>query len=107
VIVEQRRYTLVPGGATPYLRQWHETGRPVQVRHLGDPVGVFTVEIGILNTLVFLWQYSGPEDRDRRRRRLADDPEFARFRRGVRELVVSQHSEILSPAPAPAREEET
>jgi hypothetical protein len=107
VIVEHRRYTLVPGGAVPYLQRWHETGRPVQVRHLGEPVGVFTVEVGVLNTLVFLWRFTGPDDRDRRRRRLAGDPQFARFRRSVRELVVSQHNEILSPAAAPAVDEET
>ena len=87
MIVEQRRYTLVPGGAVRYLRQWNETGRPVQVRHLGEPVGVFTIEIRALNTLVFLWRYSGLDDRDHRRRRLADDPEFADFRRSVRDLL--------------------
>lgn len=107
MIVEQRRYTLVPGGVVRYLERWHEAGRPAQVRHLGEPAGVFTVEVGVLNTLVFLWRFTGPEDRDRRRRLLADDPEFARFRRTVRELVVSQHNEILSPATAPAADEET
>jgi hypothetical protein len=107
MIVEQRRYTLVPGGAVPYLERWHETGRPAQVRHLGEPAGVYTVEIGALNTLVFLWRFADLPDRESRRRRLAGDPAFARFRRTVRELVVSQHTEILNPAPAPAPREET
>jgi hypothetical protein len=97
VIVEQRRYSLVPGGAAPYLRAWHETGRVPQVRHLGEPLGVYVVEVGVLNTLVYLWQYDDAADRDRRRAALAADEEFAVFRRSVRDLMVAQHTEILTP----------
>jgi hypothetical protein len=97
VIVEQRRYTLVPGGAVPYLRAWNASGRAAQVRHLGEPLGVYTVEVGALNTLVYLWQYDDAVDRERRRAALAADPEFAEFRRSVRELMTAQHTEILSP----------
>jgi hypothetical protein len=97
MIVEQRRYTLVPGGAVHYLRQWHDSGRAAQVRHLGEPLGVYSVEVGALNTLVYLWQYDDEADRDRRRAALAADQEFAEFRRSVRDLMVAQHTEILSP----------
>jgi hypothetical protein len=97
VIVEQRRYGLVPGGAARYLRAWHEHGRAVQIRHLGEPLAVLTVDVGDLNTLVFLWQFLDAADRQRRRAGLAADEEFAGFRRSVRDLMVSQHSEILLP----------
>ena len=98
MIVEQRRYALVPGGAARYLEAWWIQGRNAQVRHLGDPLGVFTVETGQLNTVVFLWEYADAGDRETRRAALAADPDFAEFRRTVRELMVGQHSEILVPS---------
>ncbi len=97
MIVEQRRYSLVPGGAVAYLRTWHASGRGPQVRHLGEPLGVYVVEVGALNTLVYLWAYDDASDRERRRAALAADEEFAQFRRSVRELMVAQHTEILLP----------
>jgi hypothetical protein len=63
-------------------------------------MGVFTVETGQLNTVVFLWQYVDAGDRETRRAALASDPDFAEFRRTVRELVVGQHNEILVPPPS-------
>ena len=71
------------------------------MRHLGEPLGVYTVEVGELNTLVYLWQYDDPADRGRRRAALAADREFAEFRRSVRDLLTSQHTEILSPQATP------
>jgi hypothetical protein len=97
VIVEERNYVLVPGGVPRYLDQWHRTGRAPQVRHLGAPLGVYTVEIGELNTLVYLWQYEDFTDRAQRRGHLAEDPDFAVFRSKVRDLLVSQASRILLP----------
>jgi hypothetical protein len=98
VIVEERNYVLVPGGVPRYLDQWHRIGRTPQVRHLGEPLGVYTVEIGELNTLVYLWQYDDFTDRAKRRQSLAEDPDFAAFRGKVRDVLISQASRILLPA---------
>lgn len=95
MIVEERNYVLAPGGALVYLDHWHRTGRAPQVRHLGEPLGVYTVEIGELNTLVYHWRYDDFTDRANRRQRLAKDPDFAVFRSKVRSLLVSQASRIL------------
>jgi hypothetical protein len=81
----------------PYLRAWNASGRGPQARHLGEPLGVYVVEVGALNTLVYLWQYDDAADRARRRAALSADEEFAAFRRSVRELMVAQHTEILIP----------
>jgi hypothetical protein len=97
MIVEQRRYSLVPGGPAAYLRAWKASGRGPQVRHLGEPLGVYVVEVGALNTLVYLWRFDDAADRERRRAALAADEEFAEFRRSVRELMVAQHTELLVP----------
>jgi hypothetical protein len=52
----------------PYLRAWNASGRGPQARHLGEPLGVYVVEVGALNTLVYLWQYDDAADRARGRR---------------------------------------
>ena len=99
MIVEERDYGLRPGGIHEYMRLWHQCGREPQIRHLGDPLGVYQVEIGPLNTLVYLWRFTSWEDRARRRAALMSDPRFAEFRGQVRGLLLSQRNRILTPAP--------
>lgn len=101
MIVEERNYLLVPGGARRYLDAWYRLGRGPQVAHLGEPLGVYTVEVGDLNTLVYLWGFTGQADRAKRRAALADDPGFAVFRGEVRSLLVTQTNRILVPAAPP------
>lgn len=101
MIVEERDYLLVPGGTGRYLDTWHRLGREPQVRHLGEPLGVYTVEVGRLNTIVYLWGYTDLGDRSRRRGRLAADTEFALFRKEVRDLLVTQSSRVLVQATPP------
>ncbi|RNI22936.1 NIPSNAP family protein [Flexivirga caeni] len=95
MIVEQRDYRAVPGGAQRYLSAWYRSGRPAQVRHLGEPLGVYLTETGELNTLVYLWRYDDLADRGRRRAALVADEDFAAFRAEVRGLLVSQANRIL------------
>jgi hypothetical protein len=101
VIVEERVYTMIPGGVPRYLVAWNQYGREAQVDVLGSPLGVFTCDVGDLNTLTYLWQYASVADRADRRARLMDDPRFTAFRGEVRGLLVSQHNRILLPVPGP------
>jgi hypothetical protein len=98
MIVEEREYVLVAGGTARYLETWHRLGREPQVRLLGEPLGLYTVDIGLLNTVVYLWQFTDAGDRAHRREQLAADADFARFRKEVRELLVTQSSRLLVPA---------
>jgi hypothetical protein len=104
MIVEERVYTTIPGGVPRYLAAWHQYGREAQVELLGAPLGVFTCDVGDLNTLTYLWQYATVADRAERRARLMDDSRFAAFRGEVRGLLVSQRSRILLPVPPPTEE---
>lgn len=98
MIIEERNYLLMPGGVFRYLDVWQRLGREPQTRHLGSPLGVYTVEIGALNTLVYLWSFVDLADRTLRRDRLATDQDFAAFRAEVRGLLVGQSNRILTPA---------
>lgn len=107
MIVEERIYTMRPGGVPQYLTAWTAQGRGPQLRHLGQPLGVFTCEIGELNTLTYLWQYDSVDDRARRRAALSADVEFAAFRSTVRDLLIHQRTRLLTPVPVePVTEDE-
>lgn len=95
MFVEQRIYTLVPGGAGEYLRIYGECGRAAQERALGKMLGCFTTEVGPLNQLVYLWIFDSLEERARRRTALMADADFRAFRAKVRHLLVRQENLIL------------
>lgn len=96
MILEERRYTLVPGGVPQYLAQYVALGRESQERRLGQMVGCFQSEVGELNQLVFLWRYENVADRERRRAALMADEQFTEFRKSVRALLVRQKNCILN-----------
>ena len=95
MFVEQRTYTLVPGGVAEYLRLYAECGRAPQEHALGTMVGCFATEVGPLNQLVYLWAFDSLDDRARRRAVLMADPDFRTFRGKVRHLLVRQENQIL------------
>jgi len=99
MIVEERVYTMTPGGVHRYVELWNAHGREAHIQCLGTPLGVYTCEVGALNTLTYLWQYVSLEDRTSRRYRLQRDERFAEFRSKVRGLVVQQRNRILTPVP--------
>jgi hypothetical protein len=103
MILEERNYQMMPGGVPRYLDAWHRLGREPQFRHLGPALGVYTVEVGALNTLVYLWSFTDLADRAVRRGGLAADQDFAAFRAEVRGLMVSQANRILIRAETPGR----
>jgi len=103
MFVEQRTYSLVPGGAAEYIRTYEELGRGVQERILGGAMGYYTREIGELNQLVYFWSFTSLEERTRRRAQLAADAEFKVFRGKIRHLVLRQENSILVPAQTTAR----
>lgn len=95
MMMEMRTYTLVPGGSAEYLRIYNQSARALQTRILGNLAGLYRSETGELNQLVFLWAYESLDERASRRARLAEDAEFAAFRKSVRHLLVRQESRIL------------
>ena len=98
MFVEQRVYSLVPGGTAEYIRIYEESGRAVQERILGTMIGYYTREVGELNQLVYFWPFESMDERARRRAELAADADFKVFRGQIRHLVVKQENSILVPA---------
>lgn len=99
MIVDQRTYTLGVGMVREFLALYAAEGRAVQVEHLGEPVGYYVTEVGDVNQIVHLWQYTDMADRERRRAALEADPRWLAYRRkaGQAGHVVRQHTTLLKP----------
>ncbi|MEO5325246.1 NIPSNAP family protein [Mesorhizobium sp. CC13] len=101
MFVEIRTYRLKNGGIPEYLKVVGETGTTIQKKHLGNPVGYFSSEIGPINEIVHIWSFESLDDRQARRARLASDPEWQAFLPKIRDLIVTAGNKIMSPAAFP------
>lgn len=97
MIVDMRTYTVPVGLMREFLALYAAEGRATQVRHLGEPMGYFTTDVGELGQVVHLWRYEDSADRDRRRAALEADPDWHAYRAkaGARGLVTRQTNTLL------------
>lgn len=101
MLVDLRRYTIVPGRLKAYLGVYEEFGLPVQRRHLGDPAGYFISEVGTLNQVVHLWTYADFEERLARRAAMEADPQWVEYKKitAQGQYIEKQENQILLSAP--------
>lgn len=97
MIIDQRTYTIRIGAMREFLSLYAKEGLAVQTRHLGPPLGYCTTEVGDLNQVVHLWQYTDMADRERRRAALEADPQWLAYRSkaGALGQVVDQTNTLL------------
>jgi hypothetical protein len=97
MIVELRTYTFHPGKMPEFLRIYLAEGFEVQTRILGNLLGYYSTEAGMLNQLVHLWGYASFDDRLERRARLMQDGGWLRYLEKALPLIQIQESKILIP----------
>jgi hypothetical protein len=97
VIVEERIYRIRNGRMGRYLQLVREEGLAIQQPILGQLVGYFTTEIGVLSQVTHMWAYADLEDRRRRRQQLADDPRWQAFLPKLAENIEQAENRILLP----------
>jgi len=97
MIVDLRTYTIPVGLLGEFIALYAAEGLALQVRHLGEPLGFFTTEVGELGQVVHLWRYDDLADRERRRAALEADSGWLAYRSkaSARGLVVRQVNTIL------------
>jgi len=97
--VEERIYTLTPGGAAQYLKNYEEFGMKAQLRHLPHMLGYYFTEIGELNLIVHMWAYESLDQRDKCRAAMSADPEWQAYLPKNRPFMVGQQTRIMKCAP--------
>ncbi len=93
MIVDLRTYTMVPGRLGAWLKLYEAEGLPIHIRHLGQPIGIFTTDVGTVNQVVFFWGFESQADRERRRNALEADPDWVSYRQKSAEAGNVQHQE--------------
>lgn len=97
MIIDLRTYTVAPGKLKTYIDLYEREAYPVQIRHLGEPVGYFTTDVGNVNRIVHLWKYESHADRERKRAGMEADPQWIAWRKKSAELgyLVNQENVLL------------
>lgn len=99
--VEQRMYTAHPGKLPAWLKLYEEIGGPASARTVGPLIGMFTVEVGQVNRVVFLRGFDDIDDRERGLIAREADPEWARFRAETGKIgpLMLQENKFLKTVP--------
>lgn len=94
-IVDMRTYTIRPRGLPEYLKLFEEMALPVQLRHIGPPIGYYTSEIGALNQVVHLWGFDSLADMESRRAARNADADWPKYLAASAHLVLAQEDRII------------
>jgi hypothetical protein len=94
-IIDMRIYTIRPRGMPEYLKLFEEMALPIQLRHIGAPIGYYTSEIGALNQVVHLWGFDSLADMEARRAARNADPEWATYLAASAHLMLAQEDRII------------
>jgi hypothetical protein len=97
MILDERTYAIHPAHVKEYLALYVAEGMELQISHLGDLVGWFTTDAGVVNEVVHMWRYADMGDRERRRAAMDADPRWQVFRARTSGFVQSMRSRILRP----------
>ena len=97
MIIELRTYTFKPGLLPAFMALYEAEGVEVQKRVLGNMLGYYTTEIGMLNQVVHLWGYDSFEDRARRRAELSADAGWQGYLAKAMPMMETQESKLLLP----------
>ena len=97
MIVEQRTYDIVPGKLPLFTELYQNEGLAIQIGILGNLLGYYTSEFGVLNQVVHLWGYEDLMDRGTRRSALFANQQWLSYFAKVIPIVDRQYSVILSP----------
>ena len=101
MFLEQRIYTAHPGRLPLWLKLYGEIGGPASSRTLTPLIGMFTVEFGQINRVLFVRGFDDIDDRDAGLGRRDADPEWQRFIGETRKVdaLIAQEAKLLKTVP--------
>jgi hypothetical protein len=100
VLIDHRTYRILPGRVPAQLELYGKLGYPVQLRYMGEPLCYLVAESGALNTLVHAWVYENASDREQKRAKMMQDPDWKNFLSENAKVghVVEQNTSLMAPA---------
>jgi hypothetical protein len=99
MVHEMRTYQIKVGSLPQYLKQFEEKGLPVVSRYC-KLVGYWSVDSGLLNRVVHVWEFASLEARAQARALWWADPDWTEgYLPLALSLVESQESTLMTAAP--------
>ena len=101
MFLEQRIYTAHPGKLPLWLKAYSEIGGPASSRTLTPLIGMFTVEFGQINRVLFVRGFDDIDAREEGLARRDADPDWQRFIAETRPLnaLAAQEAKLLKTVP--------
>ena len=99
MLLDVRTYTCKPGTIKTHLNLYEEKGKPVQSKHLGQPLLFATTETGNPNEYTHIWVYKSADDREKKRAAMWADPDWINYTQESAQLgaLESQQNKLLKP----------
>ena len=90
----------LPGRVPAQLDLYSKLAYPVQLRYMGEPHYYLVSESGQLNTLVHGWIYESAADREAKRAKMMQDPDWKHFlaENAKAGNVIEQTNWLMTPA---------
>lgn len=95
-VVDLRTYTIKPRAMAEFLDVFDRLAMPIQLKHLGPPLGFYVSDVGVLNQVVHLWAYDSLADYDQRRTARDKDPEWPAYLSASGHLIVAQENRFVT-----------
>ena len=99
MLIDLRTYTLRPGSGPAQLEHYAKFGYQIQLRYMGEPLFYLAAETGEMNTLVHGWVYESAADREQKRARMGQDPEWKKYlvENAKAGNIVAQRTSLMTP----------
>ena len=101
MIVDERTYTIAPGCFERYFERHKALALPLMRRYLGEPLAYYRTLSPDAHQFVHLWKYESLADRETRRARMYQDPDWLTYRAetGATGWVLKQETRLLDHLP--------
>jgi hypothetical protein len=101
-IVDLRVYTIRLRRIAEFIDVFDRLAMPVQLKYLGEPLGVFTGAIGPLNQVVHLWDFNGMGDFEQRHAARDKDPDWSAYLKASKHLITAQENRLIKRVDMPS-----
>ena len=94
-VVDLRVYTIRLRKMKEFIDVFDRLAMPVQLKHLGKPLGVFTSAVGPLNQFTHLWGFADMGDFERRHAARDRDPDWPAYLQASEHLITAQETRLI------------
>jgi hypothetical protein len=94
-IVDLRVYTIRLRKMKEFIDVFDRLAMPVQLKHLGKPIGMFTSAVGPLNQFTHLWGFADMGEFERCHAARDKDPDWPAYLQASEHLITAQETRLI------------